>query len=68
MSISRKIQGNWHEIKGAIKENWGKITDNELNEINGHREKLVGMIMKKYNLSEKSAENAVGNFWRRNKS
>ncbi len=63
MSVKTEIQGNWHELKGMIKEKWGEITDNELDEINGQREKLLGMLMKKYSLNQVSAESAIDQFW-----
>ena len=40
--------GKWQEIRGKVKETWGKLTDNNLLEIDGKGEKLLGLLRKKY--------------------
>ena len=50
------IEGNWRQIKGKIKAKWGKITDDELDEIDGDYEELCGKIQKAYGLSRDQAE------------
>jgi uncharacterized protein YjbJ (UPF0337 family) len=42
------LKGKWLEIKGRVKEKWGKLTDNDLGEIEGKGEKLLGLLRKKY--------------------
>jgi uncharacterized protein YjbJ (UPF0337 family) len=42
------LKGKWQEISGRVKENFGKLTDNDLGEIEGKREKLFGILQKKY--------------------
>ena len=42
------LKGKWREIKGRVKEKWGKLTDNDLGEIEGKGEKLLGILRKKY--------------------
>jgi uncharacterized protein YjbJ (UPF0337 family) len=42
------LKGKWLEIKGWVKEKWGKLTDNDLREIEGKGEKLLGLLQKKY--------------------
>jgi uncharacterized protein YjbJ (UPF0337 family) len=42
------LKGSWLEIKGRVKEKWGKLTDNELGEIEGKGEKLLGRLRKQY--------------------
>jgi uncharacterized protein YjbJ (UPF0337 family) len=39
-----RVEGNWREIKGSVKEKWGKLTDDDLNIINGRREQLEGIF------------------------
>lgn len=63
MSIQTTMQGNWHEFKGILQENWGLITDSELDIINGSKEKFIGVVMKKYSLTEDEAKNAVAKVW-----
>ena len=42
------LKGKWLEIKGRVKEKWGKLTDNDLRAIEGKGEKLLGLLQKKY--------------------
>ena len=42
------LKGKWLEIKGRVKEKWGRLTDNDLFEIEGKGEKLLGLLRKKY--------------------
>jgi uncharacterized protein YjbJ (UPF0337 family) len=39
-----RIEGNWKEMKGKVKEKWGKLTDDDLTVINGNRDQLEGRI------------------------
>ena len=56
------VEGNWKEMKGEIKKQWNKLTDDEISQIEGKREKLVGAIQKEYGKSKEEAENAVDNW------
>ncbi|SKA37064.1 Uncharacterized conserved protein YjbJ, UPF0337 family [Enhydrobacter aerosaccus] len=55
----QKIKGSWTQTKGAVKEQWGKLTDDDLMEIQGRREKLVGKIQTRYGISHEQAEAQV---------
>jgi uncharacterized protein YjbJ (UPF0337 family) len=50
------LKGDWNLIKGKIKEKWGKLTEDDLTEINGKREQLLGKIQKKYGFAKERAE------------
>ena len=50
------LKGKWLEIKGRVKEKWGKLTDNDLGEIEGKGEKLLGLLRKKYGYIRDKAE------------
>lgn len=50
------LKGEWTELKGAIKQRWGKLTDDDLMRIDGSREKLAGRIQKTYGLARDEAE------------
>lgn len=50
------IEGKWREVKGAVQKKWGKLTDDDLNEINGNREILAGKIQKNYGLARDEVE------------
>ena len=58
------IKGNWKQFKGKAKEQWGKLTDDELDQVEGKRDQLVGKIQKQYGLSKEEAERQVGD-WER---
>ena len=55
-------KGKWKEIKGGIKEQWGKLTDDEIAEIEGKQEKLAGLLQKKYGYSKDEAEDHYKRF------
>jgi uncharacterized protein YjbJ (UPF0337 family) len=42
------VAGKWKQMKGKVQEKWGKLTDDELDEINGQREQLVGKLQERY--------------------
>jgi uncharacterized protein YjbJ (UPF0337 family) len=50
------LKGKWLEIKGRVKEKWGKLTDNDLGEIEGKGGKLLGLLRKKYGYIRDKAE------------
>jgi uncharacterized protein YjbJ (UPF0337 family) len=56
------LKGKWKEIKGDIKAKWGKLTDDDLTEIEGNQEKLVGILQKKYGYAKEEAEREYKNF------
>ena len=50
------FEGKWKEMKGQIKEWWGKITDDELEQANGKAEQIVGLLQQKYGYTREAAE------------
>lgn len=54
-----KIKGSWNQTKGAVKEQWGKLTDDDLLEIEGRRDQLVGKIQTRYGITREQAEGQV---------
>ena len=50
------LKGKWQETKGRVKEKWGKLTDNDLGEIEGKAEKFLGLLRKKYGYIRDKAE------------
>jgi uncharacterized protein YjbJ (UPF0337 family) len=59
------LKGQWKEIKGEIKAQWGKLTDNDLAEIEGKEEKLLGFLQKKYGYAKDEAAQKYKNFMKR---
>ncbi len=62
------LKGDWKLIKGKIKEKWGKFTDDDLTEINGKREQLLGKIQKKYGLAKEEAEQELDEWEKRSEN
>ena len=54
-----RIEGNWKQLKGTLKEKWGKLTDDEFDTIGGKRDKLVGKIQEKYGCTRDEADQQV---------
>ena len=54
-----QVKGNWNQIKGKAREEWGELTDDDLAEVRGEREQLVGLIQKKYGIAKEEAERQV---------
>jgi uncharacterized protein YjbJ (UPF0337 family) len=43
-----RIEGNWKQLKGEVKKQWGSLTDDDLSEIDGNMEKLAGKLQERY--------------------
>ncbi len=43
-----RIEGNWKEFRGKVQQQWGKLTDDDLDLIEGRRDELEGLIQKRY--------------------
>ena len=56
---------NWKKLKGHAKEQWGKLTDDELQQIEGKRDRLVGKIQEKYGKAKDEAEHEVEQFYQK---
>lgn len=54
-----KMKGSWTQTKGVVKEQWGKLTDDDLLEIEGRRDRLVGKIQTRYGVPKEEAEAQV---------
>lgn len=47
-----RVEGNWKQMKGKVKEKWGKLTDDDLDVINGRRDQLEGKIQERYGIAK----------------
>lgn len=56
------LKGKWKEIKGRVKERWGKLTDDDLTEIEGKKDKLLGLLQQLYGYSKYRAEQEYDDF------
>lgn len=53
------FEGKWEQIKGSVREKWGDLTDDDMAQINGSREKLCGKIQEAYGRSREAAEQEI---------
>ena len=57
-----RIEGNWKQFKGKVKETWGELTDDELDQIAGKRDILLGKIQEKYGIAQDEADKRIKDF------
>lgn len=60
-------EGNWKQFKGKVQTQWGKLTDDHLDQIGGKRQELAGKIQEAYGVSKDEAEKQIKEFEERNK-
>lgn len=53
------VKGKWKQATGSAKTQWGKLTDDDLMQIEGNRDKLIGKVQEKYGLAKEEAEKQV---------
>lgn len=58
-----RLEGNWLQFKGKVKEQWGKLTDDDLDVIVGKRDQLLGKIQERHGLTREAAEKQLDQ-WR----
>jgi uncharacterized protein YjbJ (UPF0337 family) len=61
-----RIEGNWKQAKGKVKEHWGKLTDDQLDVIGGRREQLLGVLQESYGIAKDEAERQIHDWEKRN--
>ncbi|XYK78999.1 MAG: CsbD family protein [Labrenzia sp.] len=54
-----QIEGNWKKFKGKAQAQWGKLTDDEIDRVDGRRTELAGLIQQKYGKTREEAEREV---------
>ena len=54
-----RVEGNWKQFSGKVKEKWGQLTDDDLTQINGNREKLEGRIQARYGYAKDQVKKDV---------
>jgi uncharacterized protein YjbJ (UPF0337 family) len=56
------IKGDWKQFKGHVKEQWGKLTDDDIDVIAGKRDQLIGKVQEQYGMTKDEAEKQVERF------
>ncbi|MBV8820535.1 MAG: CsbD family protein [Acidobacteriaceae bacterium] len=51
-----RIAGNWKQVKGAAREQWGKLTDSDWETVAGQKDQLVGKIQERYGITRDEAQ------------
>jgi uncharacterized protein YjbJ (UPF0337 family) len=54
-----ETKGRWNQMKGTVKKQWGKLTDDDLTVIAGQRDQLVGRIQERYGIAKEEADKQV---------
>lgn len=56
------LMGSWRQLRGQVKERWGKLTDDDMVQINGHWDRLLGALQKRYGYAREEAEHQIDSF------
>jgi uncharacterized protein YjbJ (UPF0337 family) len=62
------IKGNWKQMKGKIKEQWGKLTDDDMKVVEGRFDQLAGRLQERYGIERDEAERQVRDWETRNRA
>lgn len=54
-----QMEGKWKQIKGSVKERWGKLTDDDIDVVNGQSDQLIGRIQERYGIAKDDAKKQV---------
>lgn len=54
-----EIEGKWKQMSGSLRKQWGKLTDDDVEQVKGDRERLVGKIQEQYGIAKAEAERQV---------
>jgi uncharacterized protein YjbJ (UPF0337 family) len=56
------LYGKWHELKGQVRQQWGKLTDDDLTRLSGKTEELAGVLQQRYGYAKAQAEIEINNW------
>lgn len=56
------LKGQWKQIKGRIQEEWGDLTNDDVDRVNGNFNQLVGVLQERYGLAREEAEEQIDEF------
>jgi uncharacterized protein YjbJ (UPF0337 family) len=62
---SDMFAGNWKQLKGKVQQQWGKLTNDDLDVIEGKQTELVGRVQERYGIARDEAEKQVNEFMKR---
>jgi uncharacterized protein YjbJ (UPF0337 family) len=56
------LQGKWKQLRGEIRQRWGELTDDDLDQVAGQSEKLAGVLQERYGYTQMEAERQIDEF------
>lgn len=60
MDVNQDIlEGKWHELKGQVRQQWGKLTDDDVERLSGKMEELSGVLQQRYGYNKAQADKAI---------
>jgi uncharacterized protein YjbJ (UPF0337 family) len=62
-----RVEGKWKQMKGSLKSRWGKLTDDDLDVIEGQKDQLVGRVQERYGIAKDEAQKQVDEWNRVNR-
>ena len=62
MDFSKMFEAKWKQLRGKAKEQWGELTDDDLDKVDGQFDQLVGVLQEKYELTRANAEAEINKF------
>lgn len=60
-----RVEGNWKQIKGQLRERWGRLTDDDIDRIAGKRDALAGRLQELYGIKKEEVELQIREWERR---
>ena len=60
-----RVEGNWKQFKGKVKEQWGRLTDDDLTQINGNRDQLEGKLQERYGIARDQIRKEIDDWYGR---
>lgn len=57
-----QFEGEWKELKGKVKEKWGKFTDDDITQLNGKYDQFLGKLQQRYGYNKEKAEEEIRNW------
>ena len=56
------LEGKWKQLRGSLREKWGQLTDDEVDQIAGKRDRLSGFLQERYGYTQVEAEQQIDDF------
>lgn len=60
------LKGKWNQVKGDVKTFWGKLTDNDMAQLDGSADKLMGRLQERYGYTREQAKKEIDKFMKEN--